>query len=88
MDKVAQGQWSENAEVTDFWVTLYYVLHIHMLLYEFFWFGDFVSCTIYSNLSCIQQDLYEDVNYGVLTPLTKIKVKVNPSGKYISKQKY
>lgn len=26
------------------------------------------------------QDLYEDVNYGVLTPLTKIKVKVNPSG--------
>ena len=26
------------------------------------------------------QDLYEDVNYGILTPLTKIKVKVNPSG--------
>lgn len=27
------------------------------------------------------QDLYEDVDYGVLTPQTKIKVKVNPSGK-------
>nr|CAD7407900.1 unnamed protein product [Timema cristinae] len=26
------------------------------------------------------EDLYEDVNYGVLTPQTKIKVKVNPSG--------
>ena len=26
------------------------------------------------------QDLYEDVSYGVLTPQTKIKVKVNPSG--------
>lgn len=26
------------------------------------------------------QDLYEDVDYGVLTPQTKIKVKVNPSG--------
>lgn len=26
------------------------------------------------------QDLYEDVDYGILTPLTKIKVKVNPSG--------
>lgn len=29
---------------------------------------------------CVFQDLYEDVNYGVLTPQTKIKVKVNPSG--------
>jgi len=28
----------------------------------------------------IFQDLYEDVDYGVLTPQTKIKVKVNPSG--------
>lgn len=28
----------------------------------------------------ISQDLYEDVDYGVLTPATKIKVKVNPSG--------
>lgn len=27
------------------------------------------------------EDLYEDVNYGVLSPNTKIKVKVNPSGK-------
>jgi len=36
----------------------------------------------------IQQDLYEDVNYGVLTPLTKIKVKVNPSGEYIFRHKY
>lgn len=26
------------------------------------------------------QDLYEDVDYGILTPNTKIKVKVNPSG--------
>lgn len=26
------------------------------------------------------QDLYEDVSYGVLSPSTKIKVKVNPSG--------
>lgn len=26
------------------------------------------------------QDLYEDVDYGILTPQTKIKVKVNPSG--------
>ncbi|KAK3914539.1 Alpha-N-acetylgalactosaminidase [Frankliniella fusca] len=26
------------------------------------------------------EDLYEDVSYGVLTPQTKIKVKVNPSG--------
>lgn len=26
------------------------------------------------------KDLYEDVDYGVLTPQTKIKVKVNPSG--------
>ncbi|XP_044581180.1 alpha-N-acetylgalactosaminidase [Cotesia glomerata] len=26
------------------------------------------------------EDLYEDVNYGILTPETKIKVKVNPSG--------
>ncbi|XP_039295186.1 alpha-N-acetylgalactosaminidase [Nilaparvata lugens] len=26
------------------------------------------------------EDLYEDVDYGVLTPQTKIKVKVNPSG--------
>lgn len=26
------------------------------------------------------QDLYEDVDYGVLTSATKIKVKVNPSG--------
>lgn len=29
---------------------------------------------------CTFQDLYEDVDYGVLTPQTKIKVKVNPSG--------
>ncbi|XP_039301324.1 alpha-N-acetylgalactosaminidase-like, partial [Nilaparvata lugens] len=28
----------------------------------------------------IYKDLYEDVDYGVLTPQTKIKVKVNPSG--------
>jgi hypothetical protein len=27
------------------------------------------------------QDLYEDVDYGVLSPQTKIKVKVNPSGR-------
>lgn len=27
------------------------------------------------------EDLYEDVDYGVLSPQTKIKVKVNPSGK-------
>lgn len=27
------------------------------------------------------EDLYEDVDYGVLNPQTKIKVKVNPSGK-------
>lgn len=26
------------------------------------------------------EDLYEDVNYGILSPQTKIKVKVNPSG--------
>ncbi|KAG4079214.1 hypothetical protein HA402_004589 [Bradysia odoriphaga] len=26
------------------------------------------------------EDLYEDVNYGILSPNTKIKVKVNPSG--------
>lgn len=26
------------------------------------------------------EDLYEDVDYGVLSPNTKIKVKVNPSG--------
>ncbi|OWR51973.1 Alpha-N-acetylgalactosaminidase [Danaus plexippus plexippus] len=26
------------------------------------------------------EDLYEDVDYGVLSPATKIKVKVNPSG--------
>nr|CAI5835205.1 unnamed protein product [Callosobruchus analis] len=26
------------------------------------------------------EDLYEDVDYGVLSPQTKIKVKVNPSG--------
>lgn len=26
------------------------------------------------------QDLYEDVDYGILSPQTKIKVKVNPSG--------
>ncbi|XP_046432535.1 alpha-N-acetylgalactosaminidase isoform X2 [Neodiprion fabricii] len=26
------------------------------------------------------EDLYEDVDYGILTPQTKIKVKVNPSG--------
>lgn len=39
---------------------------------------------IYGNVQNIQvlllQDLYEDVDYGVLTPQTKIKVKVNPSG--------
>jgi len=29
------------------------------------------------------QDLYEDVDYGVLSPQTKIKVKVNPTGKLI-----
>lgn len=29
------------------------------------------------------EDLYEDVNYGVLSPNTKIKVKVNPSGKLL-----
>jgi hypothetical protein len=44
-----------------------------------------VSCKVYLSLSYIQQDLYEDVSYGVLTPQTKIKVKVNPSGEYISK---
>lgn len=27
------------------------------------------------------EDLYEEVDYGVLNPQTKIKVKVNPSGK-------
>lgn len=27
------------------------------------------------------EDLYEEVDYGVLSPQTKIKVKVNPSGK-------
>ncbi|CAG9782584.1 unnamed protein product [Diatraea saccharalis] len=27
------------------------------------------------------EDLYEDVDYGVLSPQTKIKVKVNPSGR-------
>lgn len=27
------------------------------------------------------EDLYEEVDYGVLSPMTKIKVKVNPSGK-------
>lgn len=32
------------------------------------------------NLVLCFQDLYEDVSYGVLTPQTKIKVKVNPSG--------
>lgn len=26
------------------------------------------------------EDLYEEVDYGVLNPQTKIKVKVNPSG--------
>lgn len=26
------------------------------------------------------QDLYENVDYGILYPHTKIKVKVNPSG--------
>lgn len=26
------------------------------------------------------QDLYESVDYGILSPQTKIKVKVNPSG--------
>lgn len=26
------------------------------------------------------KDLYEDVDYGILSPQTKIKVKVNPSG--------
>ena len=26
------------------------------------------------------QDLYEKVNYGILFPNTKIKVKVNPTG--------
>lgn len=31
------------------------------------------------------QDLYEDVDYGVLSPQTKIKVKVNPSGKLFSR---
>jgi alpha-N-acetylgalactosaminidase len=31
------------------------------------------------------QDLYEDVDYGVLTPQTKIKVKVNPTGVVILK---
>jgi alpha-N-acetylgalactosaminidase len=34
------------------------------------------------------EDMYEDVKYGVLTPLTKIKVKVNPSGEYIFRHKY
>lgn len=33
-------------------------------------------------MTFIFQDLYEDVDYGVLTPQTKIKVKVNPSGMY------
>lgn len=31
------------------------------------------------------EDLYEDVDYGVLTSSTKIKVKVNPSGCVILK---
>lgn len=31
------------------------------------------------------QDLYEDVDYGVLSPQTKIKVKVNPTGVVILK---
>jgi alpha-N-acetylgalactosaminidase len=30
--------------------------------------------------SFLSQDLYEDVDYGILSPNTKIKVKVNPSG--------
>ncbi|XP_037871308.1 alpha-N-acetylgalactosaminidase isoform X1 [Bombyx mori] len=29
------------------------------------------------------EDLYEDVDYGVLSPQTKIKVKVNPSGSVV-----
>lgn len=29
------------------------------------------------------EDLYEDVDYGVLSPATKIKVKVNPSGSVV-----
>lgn len=29
------------------------------------------------------EDLYEEVDYGVLNPHTKIKVKVNPSGKQL-----
>lgn len=29
------------------------------------------------------EDLYEEVDYGVLSPMTKIKVKVNPSGNAI-----
>jgi alpha-N-acetylgalactosaminidase len=33
----------------------------------------------------ILQDLYEDVDYGVLSSNTKIKVKVNPSGCVILK---
>ncbi|CAG9819947.1 unnamed protein product [Phaedon cochleariae] len=28
----------------------------------------------------MREDLYEDVDYGILSPQTKIKVKVNPSG--------
>jgi hypothetical protein len=34
---------------------------------------DFLTTTLF-------QDLYEDVDYGILSPATKIKVKVNPSG--------
>lgn len=30
------------------------------------------------------EDLYEEVDYGVLSPQTKIKVKVNPSGGFFS----
>jgi len=33
-----------------------------------------------SRLFACFQDLYEDVDYDILRPQTKIKVKVNPSG--------
>jgi len=39
-----------------------------------------VIFTEYIFISKIFQDLYENVDYGVLYPNTKIKVKVNPSG--------
>lgn len=34
------------------------------------------------------EDLYEEVDYGILNPHTKIKVKVNPSGKRLSHDFY